>query len=672
MKISLEWLSDFVDGPLDGEVIAEALTGAGFPIESIETVAGDTVFDVEVTSNRGDCLCYLGMAREVAALLQRPLKQPAGMATAGSAVSQSGAAEISVAIESPACFYYTGRVIQNVKIGPSPQWMIRRLTAIGVRPISNVVDVTNYVMFEMGQPLHAFDMAHIGGGKIIVRQARPGEKLTSIDGHERELSGSMLVIADATRPIALAGVMGGRDSEVTDSTHAVVLESARFDPMSVRSTARALQMRSDSSYRFERGIDPTQADAAGRRAADLIAQIAGGVLAGDVAADGKGNSAEKVTIELRPDKIRGVLGIDVPLEQAEGILRRLGFVVSRSAGGLSVNVPSWRADVRVAVDLVEEIARMMGYDKIPVREEISIRVVPPSPSTKAVDAIRDALAGAGYFEAITFSFVSDVLAEDFTPHGAKLARVESVTRKADARLRPSVIPGLLESLARNEKNGTADAKLFEIGATFVGEADDSVTEKVVVGLAGGEDFGELRGAIEMLLGRLDRLRGVKVIADERTGFAAGACGRIEWGDRAVGYLGRISRRVAEKVSLRSAPMAAELDLAELLAGARDVPKLAALPRFPAIVRDVALVVDEALAYEKLAELVAGLSLENLETMTHVSTYRGKPIPAGKKSVAVALAFRSPTGTLLAEQVEPLVQRVVEAAAARLAAARREG
>jgi phenylalanyl-tRNA synthetase beta chain len=462
--------------------------------------------------------------------------------------------------------------------------------------------------------------------------------------------------------------MGGRESEVTNSTRAIVLESARFDAMSVRSTARALQMRSDSSYRFERGIDPTSADAAGRRAAELIGLTCGGVV-GPVAAAGHGNVPERITIELRAEKIRRVLGIDVPLDKAEAMLRQLGMSVTRSAGGLSVGVPSWRLDVRVEVDLVEEIARVMGYDKIPVREEISIRVVPPSAESKAVDAIRDVLTGAGYFEAITFSFVSDVLAEEFTPRGARLARVESVTRKADARLRPSLIPGLLESLARNEKNGTADAKLFEIGSTFVGEADDSVTEKVMVGMAGGEEFADVRGTIELLLGRLDRTRGVKVVGDARTGFAVGACGRIEWGDRVIGYVGRVAKRAAEKASMRAAPMAAELDVAELLAGAREVPKLAALPRFPAVVRDVALVMDESVAYEKLAELVAELGLPDLERMGHGSTYRGKPIPAGKKSVAVTLAFRSASGTLLAEQVEPLVERVVEAATQRLGAAR---
>jgi phenylalanyl-tRNA synthetase beta chain len=668
MKISLQWLSDFVDGPLDAEAIADALTAAGFPIESIETVGADTVLDVEVTSNRGDCLSYVGVAREVAALLGRSMKNPPEPVAASAGL---GAAGISVAIESPACFYYTARIIRHVTIRPSPDWLARRLTAIGVRPINNVVDVTNYVMFEMGQPLHAFDAARVGGNSILVRQARAGEKITSIDGHERELAASMLVIADATRPIALAGVMGGRDSEVTDATRDIVLESARFDSMSVRSTARALQMRSESSYRFERGIDPTLADAAGRRAADLILQVAGGTV-GAVASAGAGNVAQPVVIELRAEKIRRVLGIDVPLDQAQTILQRLGMNVARSGGGLSVTAPSWRGDIRLEVDLVEEIARLLGYDKIPVREEISIRVSPAAPGKKAIDAIRDVLAGAGYFEAITFSFVSDALADDFTRPGSILARVESVTRKADARLRPSVIPGLLESLARNEKNGAPDATLYEIGSMFVGHGDDSVTENVVVALAGGEDFAEMRGAVELLLARLDKSRSVKVISDARPGFAAGACGRIEWGDRRIGYIGRIAKKTAQKALLRAAPMAAELDVAELLAGAKEVPKLTALPRFPAVVRDVALVVDESLAYEKIANLVTDLALPDLEKIGHGSTYRGKPIPAGKKSVALTLAFRSPTGTLLAEQVEPLVQRVVEAAAARLGAARREG
>src|SRR5215212_7063735 len=298
MKTSLAWLSDFLPGPpLQAEKVAEALTHGGLPVESIEQHGEDTVIDVEVTSNRGDCLSHVGIAREISALMNRPFKYTPPTASESSTQASS---LTSVQIEAKQlCPYYTARVIRNVKIGPSPQWMVKRLEAIGVRAISNVVDVTNYVMFELGQPLHAFDFDRLHGKKIIVREAKAGEKIVSIDGRERPLRPGMLVIADANRPVALAGVMGGADSEVSSATSNVLLESARFDPLSVRKTARALAMKSDSSYRFERQIDPTAAERASLRAAQLILETAGGeLLAGMAAAGASGYQPKKLTLRL--------------------------------------------------------------------------------------------------------------------------------------------------------------------------------------------------------------------------------------------------------------------------------------------------------------------------------------------------------------------------------------
>jgi phenylalanyl-tRNA synthetase beta chain len=662
MRTSLEWLGEFLPGePIHAEVAAEALTHGGLPVEVIERFGDDTVIDVEVTSNRSDCLSHAGVAREVAALVGREfrgVKIPPAEA-AGPPASDA----TSVCIEAPAlCPHYTARVIKGVKVVPSPAWMVRRLEAVGLRSINNVADVTNYVMFETGQPLHAFDFDRLGGRRIVVREARPGEKLVSIDGHERVLEPGMLVIADAERPVALAGVMGGRASEVSGSTVNVLLESARFDPLSVRRTARALAMRSDSSYRFERGIDPTLPDLASVRAAQLIVQTAGGQLLAGVAEAGCEEWTPK-TLTLRLEKLRRVLGIDVSADEAVAALRRLQLQPVLAGDGIQVTVPSWRLDLNIEVDLVEEVARVLGYARVPVREEISIRVVPPEPWLKTQGTIRETLVAAGYFEAITFSFVTDLLAGDFVPGeaGAALSRANPAVRKADASLRPSILPGLLEGVRRNENAGTAAAKLFEIGSVFWNDAAGRVVERRQLGLVGSCDVREVRGAVEAVLAKLDRQKSVSVSPDARAGFGRGACGRIEWSGQTVGYLGVIEKSVAEKLSLRDPPAAAELDLSMLLAGAQHVPQLSALPKFPPVERDLSLVVKEGARYDQIERTIRGVGAADLEDVVYKMTYRGKPLEKGVKSVTVTLVFRSEEGTLTGDRVDEEVKRIVAAA-----------
>lgn len=662
MKISRDWLSDFLPQPPGAELIGDALMRGGFPIESIMAQGNDFVLDVEVTSNRGDCLSHVGVAREVGALLGQPFREAkTPPAEAGSPIG----GVTSVMIETPGlCPHYVARVIRGVKVGPSPAWMVKRLEAVGLRSINNVVDVTNYVMFELGQPLHAFDLDKLAGQRIIVREARKGEKLISIDGKERELSPGMLVIADAEKPVAVAGVMGGLASEVTTGTVNVLLESARFDPLSVRKTARALAMKSDSSYRFERGIDPTLPERAGLRAAQLILEIAGGeLLSGAAVAGDSGHSPR--TLTLRLPRLKRLLGIDVPPSDVVAALDRLQLSPNLSSDVVTVAVPSWRLDLNIEVDLIEEVARVIGYDRVPVRDTVSIRLTPPEPWQQSMELIRETLVAAGYFEAVTFSFVSDALADDFAPAEAQsLPRVDAAVRKSDARLRPSLLPGLLEAARRNETNGTPEAKLFETGATFWNTAG-GVDERRRVGLVGSSDLREVRGAVEMILERLDRTRELKVIPDQRRGY--GTCARIEWGGQVVGRLGRIDRAIVDKLGLHHVPAAAELELAPLLAGAQHVPQLKPLPRFPAIRRDLSLILGELTRYEKIESLIRSLRPEHLEEIEYVTTYRGKPLEKGQKSVTTTLIFRSPAGTLTNEQVEPAVQRVINAAKKELGA-----
>ena len=666
MKISLEWLHSYLPGSLDALAAGEALTHGGLPVEIFEKHGDDDVIDVEVTSNRSDCLSHLGVARELAALLDRA-SQDINPSPKECAFQTSEVASVRIdAVD--LCPHYTARVIRNVKIGPSPAWMVRRLEAVGLRSINNVVDVTNYVMFEMGQPLHAFDFDRIGGSQIIVRRANPGEKLVSLDGKTHVLSPDMLVIADRDKAVALAGIMGGLDSEVGLYTTTILLESARFEPLIVRKTARSLAMKSDSSYRFERGIDPTLPERASLRAAQLILETAGGeLLSGQVQAGESGYIPKKLVLRL--SKLKRVLGIDVSPGEAVAALHRLQFSPKLDDDQIEVTVPHWRLDINIEVDLVEEVARILGYARIPMRDEISIRLQPADPAAKAVGALRDILVAGGYFEAVTFSFVSDLLVEDFKPADATgLPRADAAVRKADASLRPSILPGLLEAVARNENNGNLGAKLFEIGSTFWTAAGNSqIMERRRLGIVGSSELHEVRGVVEALLNKLDSRRRVRVIPAVHVGYVSAACGRIEWGDQAVGWIGKVSRSVALKLSLREIPVMAELDLQTLLAGLQPVATLKQLPKFPAISRDLSLIVIDSIRYEQIEALIHSLSLEHLENLEFVMTYQGKPLAAGTKSVTVKLLFRSTEKTLASDDADESLKKVIDAAGAQLQA-----
>ena len=663
MNISLDWLSDYLPALPPAERLADALTMGGFPVEHVNTVGDDTVLDVEVTSNRPDLLSHQGIAREIAALMNLNATLPPSPPTNHQLPTTN-----FVTIEQTAlCPHYTARILRGVKIAPSPEWLRRRLEAVGVRPINNVVDVTNYVMLDMGQPLHAFDLSKLAGGRIVVRLAEPGETLVSIDGHERKLTPDMLVIADAEKPVALAGVMGGLHSEVTDATTDVLLEAARFDPLSVRKTARTLAMQSDSSYRFERGLDVTLPRRAGHRAAELIRDLAGGAIDEGVAEAGAAECGVRV-VALRFERLNRLLGVDFLRDEVAAALQNLGFGIFVDGGELRATVPSHRLDVTQEVDLIEEAARVVGYDRIPTRETITLTVVPPNPEREAASLIRRTLAAAGWFEAITFSFVSDRVASDFLPAGAAgLQKVTSAVRRADAGLRPSVLPGLLESLRRNEAVGVEDARLFETGSAFWLDADGLPQERARLALVGGDDLRDLRGAVESVLARLDAARPVWVEPAERPGFGQNACGRIVWGEQTVGHLGLVDRATADKLDLRDPPPAAELEYDKLIAGARPVPQLVPLAKFPPVRRDVSFVVPEPTRFEAFARLTAGLNLGHLEAVEYVTTYRGKPLAAGTKSVTIALAFRAPDRTLTGEEVDSAVRQVVEAAGRELGA-----
>jgi phenylalanyl-tRNA synthetase beta chain len=667
MNTSLAWLNQYLRKPVTAERVDSTLTSVGFPIEERHEVtttagAGDTALDVEITANRPDCLCHLGLARELAAADDIPLGPPACDPPSGTAQPVQQATGVDLQ-EPELCPVYTARVIRDVRVGPSPQWLAARLEAIGLRPINNVVDVTNYVLFELGQPLHAFDLRTLNQQRIVVRRAEAEEPFRAIDGNQHKLDNDMLVIADGERPVAVAGVMGGAETEVSEATADILLESARFDPLSVRRTSRRLKLASDSSYRFERGVDPAGVELASCRAVELILQTAGGELAEGVIRRGEEEPAPH-TVTMGDSRCRSLLGIDIPADQQAGYLDRLGLSPHVAAGTLTCRVPSRRKDLQREVDLIEEVARMHGLDRVPVQEKIHIVARPPQAAALARQAANRTLAAHGYHEAITFSFVAPKQARPFLPEGTEPVEVEQ-QRVAQSALRPALAPSLLICRKANQDRGNRDVRLFEC-ATSCYWHDGRIEEREQLALlADAEQSQEavraLRGTIEELIERLGgqpqrQAMTIEPVEDAR--FQAG--GRLLLEGGSIGRFGLISQRLQDQFDLQTPVVLAELDWPAL----QDLypPQVAVgeLPRFPGIERDLSIVVDESVPWRQVEATVRQPAPAMLEAVTFLDTYRGKPIPKGQKSVSLRLRFRDPERTLRHEEVDPQVNAVIEA------------
>lgn len=659
MKISLEWLREYVSFEVSAEQIGDILSNRGFPIESIETVDGDTVLDVELTSNRGDCLGHVGIAREIAAALGHSLTIPAVE------INESDpdiSTFVNVRIDEPLlCGRYTARVITDVTIGPSPGWMRRRLEAVGLRSVNNVVDATNYAMMEHGQPPHAFDYSTLHGKSIIVRRAQNGERIVSIDGTTCELNDSMLVIADAHHPVAIAGIMGGLETEVTEKTTTILLEEAHFAPVSIRSTGRRLGLSSEAAYRFERQVDMDNIDWASRRCAQLIVQVAGGQIIRGVA-DAYPGKTEPETVGMRVSRIKHLLGIAVPQDTVMRIFESLGFLPESKTDDLIVcEVPTWRHDIYREADLIEEVARCYGYDKIPVEQKIHIEVVRPGLKEKTVEKIGTWLTGCGFFETITVSFVDKKTAELFSNNTADShLSVQDVGQKHTNLLRQNLIGPLISVLQSNANVGNTNCRLFEMADTFIPstEAGSLPRERLRLGLVMEGDFRQLRGVVEGLVQRLC-LNSVLTMKPAELKWAADGAS-LFLGEAELGIAGVLSTETARVYDLdRLTICAAELDIETLLSTAGSIPTARPIPRFPAIVRDLSLIVDEPVRWEQIETFVRQSAPQELEGVFFSGLYRGKPIPEGKKSITLSLRFRDEQGTLRHETVDAFQQAVLE-------------
>lgn len=672
MLVSWEWLSDYVKLTVTHEEMASRWAMTGLNHESTSIVGSDPVIDLEVTSNRGDCLGHIGVAREAAVLLKQELCIPQPKPKEASTV-----AEQIVAVENrylEGCPRYIARVIKGVKVGPSPEWLRRRLAAIGVKSINNIVDATNYVMFECGQPLHAFDLSQVRGGKVIVRPAVAKESFVAIDHKTYQLDPSMVVIADAERAIALGGVMGGVDSEVTESTVDILLETADFVPLSIRRTARRLKLHSPSSYRYERKIDPKQMEWASLRCCELILQLAGGELAAG-SVDTGDRSATPSLITLRARRIRDVLGIDVPWSESVDILTRLGCMVrsdtttSAAASGdesALIEPPSYRMDLVREIDLIEEIARIYGYDKIPEDAMVPMVSSARRPRDVMMTTVRNVCCGFGFDETMTPSLVGKSPALAISPW-TNLEPLKTLVPLLEGAslLRRSLVPSLIASRLFNQQQSNRDVRLFETSGVYLPIANGLPIEQLHLGLLGEQDPRLVLGAFEEIIHRTCGSEFIETKLERQiqswdyivpgTGLSLHCDGKL------LGWVGVVAKSITDAMKLDVAVAVGELNLELLLQYARSVPQLQPIVPFPVVIRDLNLIVDETVTWKSLSSVARASAGELCVGLDFQEIYRDKKKDGGnKKRVLFSLKLQSASETLTSGQADEVIARVIEA------------
>lgn len=702
MNISYKWLREMVQTELVPRELAERLTMLGLAVEGVDDVDGDSILDIDLTSNRPDCLSHLGVAREIAAMERHEVRLP--IVKPGNVF---GLAEEFTSVEIldlDLCPRYAARVVRGVKIQESPDWLAARLKAIGQRPINNVADITNYVLHEMGQPLHAFDLAKLSEQRIIVRRARSGEKIKTLDGVERHLDKEMLVIADADKAVALAGIMGGEDSEISDATSDVLIESAYFSPASVRRTARLLGMHTDASHRFERGADYANVLQAQERCIALICELAGGT-ATENSIDIYPRPFKKTIVTLRPERVEALTGLNMSFSEIESALTGLGF--SECARGSSAEeewslrdgvieevpdqlhtkmsfvVPSWRVDVQIEEDLVEEVARHTGYEKIATDLPASSVAGEYQPNERKKRALCSALTSCGFDEAISFSFIDSgyegkldlvpALATQSEGEGDAVTLRNPIIDGAN-RMRPTLLVGLLNAVRHNLNRGTSDIRLFEIGRIFTAAKakGELPTEREALGLVatGGAtheglsgsirqlDFFDMKGAVESAIDAMNlfplSFQSANV-SHLRQGQAASIY--LSNGKR-IGYMGALAEPIVTEFKFRQPVYVAELDLSELMYMTTGQVLYTPLSRYPSVSRDVSLLVSRNTTFAELRQVVREEKIELCRGAELVGVFEGANVPIDKRSITLRLEYRADDRTLRDEEVDELHQHIV--------------
>ena len=692
MKVVYNWLKEFVEVKASPEDLRARLSLVGIAVDSIdETVAGP-VLDAEITANRPDCLGHLGIAREVAAIYRVPLKP---LHPNLKEITEKAAGATRVKIEAPElCGRFTARVIRGVKVQPSTDWLRQRLEAIGEKSINNVVDVTNYVMFELGHPLHAFDFDKLAEHQLVVRRAQPGEKIKTLDGSEHKLTKDMCVIADAQRAVSIGGIMGGANSEISLSTKDILIECAWFDPISIRRSAKALGLRTEASYRFERGADPEMTELASRRAAELIQQVAGGeILAGVV--DIYPHREPEKKIELSRKELLRVMGADVPDRDIEQILSALGFHPVRvdsnrgSDGSIAAvwecRAVSWRQDVTRSIDLIEEVARHYGYDKFPPRLPPAKIAAHRLPHAEAQDRLCERIVALGYQEIVEIPIVDTKRDELFRLEGLEPALIGNPLAEDAAVMRSSGTVSMLRAIEWNLNHGQRNLRLFEIGKTYElrnGEPVEtpvltlgitgSAREKTIYEGARDFEFADLKGDLDTIGGLaggftwesggpqwLSGARAARLHLTHKTG-------QREF----IGTAGQIAKRVADEFKFRQNVLVAELKLESLLTGLENAAaalRFKPLPRFPAVERDFSVVLADGVQFAQVEDAIRSLGIPELQSIEALDLFRGGQVPAGKYSLMIRVTFQSAEATFTDARLNDFSSRIVAALQQKLGA-----
>jgi phenylalanyl-tRNA synthetase beta chain len=697
MKIQLDWLKTYINHGLSVQKLSDLLTMGGLEIEGLEKVdlgGGRTtdVVELNVTPNRGYCLSHIGVAREVGAMIHKKCKLPAPEKQLTKAMGSIPVKKkITVVNEEPElCPRYTAIVIENVKPGPSPKWLADRLKAVGLRPINNIVDITNFVMMEYGQPLHVFDRALLAGSKIVIRRARKGEPFTALDGTELKLGTDALVIADAEKPVALAGIMGGTNSQVDVSTKTVVLESASFDPVAVRKASKKYGLRSDSSYRFERGVDVEAVATASSRAALLIQELAGGdICKGRV--DIYFHSRKANRFDFRISRTNQVLGTQLGAPKILKYMKGLGITVvkEKKAGECYlVEPPSSRPTLTREIDLIEEVARLDGYDGVDVSHPVaSVSPVRFSKIQTAVRQSKEVLRNLGYSEAVNYSFIEGDWAQQFLDtfgdQSPAVVRLDNPISSDMDTMRPSLLPGLIKSAMRNINRGQKNLQLFEQGHIFFSKKGKGSHETAcLAALATGPypnsvwkdsgkpfDFYDLKGALQTLAGHFQVELEYRPSRRSFLDSGQSADGFVE--NRCIAYLGRLCPVMARRLEVSPDIHVFELNMEALAESIMDRPRFQPIPKYPETYRDISILVDQTVPAQTISDLIRQTSGPLIRRVELYDQYQGKRLPPGKKSLTFALSFQSPEKTLTDEEVNPIFEKIVGSLSNKVGAALRQ-
>lgn len=669
MKISIQWLKELVEIPADLEALRQKLTLAGLAVDAVEASGDDTVLELDVTTNRPDCLSHVGVAREVAAIYDRKVRKPEVRI---GEVAGSTSDFFAIAISDPdLCGRYSGRLIRGVTVGPSPGWLKKRLDALGIRSIDNVTDVTNFVMMELGQPLHAFDAATLKGGKIAVRRADAGERLSTIDGIERPLDPTMLIIADAERPVAIAGIMGGKDTEISTATRDVFLESAYFLPGSIRKTARRIALSTEASYRFERGADIESVLYASDRAAALIQEVAGGELLRPV--DAFPGQRPRTRASLRRERIAALLGAPVEDAAVESIFRRLELAAARTPEGWDVEVPGFRVDISTEVDLLEEIARQHGFDKFPSTLPPSRSFGAPLPRESRVRTLREAVSACGYSEICTYAFSDEETERRFRPE-TEPVRLQNPMSEDMSILRMSLVPSMLRTLQWNLNRGSRDLQFYELGKEYRQEGESPALILAGCGSANPSgihsrdeafEFFHLKGDVERIVESFrnsSRVTAGKIPKYYHPGRSA----RI--GNIAI--FGELHPEYADLFKFRQRVCLAEIAV-DMLLEEGDKRSVRPAPRYPAVKRDFSLLLERATPYAAVEKALEEAALPELVRVEPFDRLESGPFPESRYSLSISVIYQSTERTLTDVEVEGFDRKILEILEARIGATLRK-